>query len=370
MARSKRRPGSRNRSRGFSFAGFRRRLGSVSKWILLGVLLAVILLAVFIPRLLSPSRRSIGENAISTAVSPVQSFFTNATNWVVNIIQSGRNYAELNTRYSALLRENEALKLEVSSYSEQAAENERLVSLLGASEHYTAYSPVYARVIAREPGPWFGSFTIDVGTLDGITADMAVVTGDGLVGRVTTVGLNSATVVSIIDASSSVACLIQRTRDNGVLHGVTTDTSTEAACYVYYLPSSSDAAITDKVITSGVDSKYPKGLEIGVVTEVSHSGDSTDKYIVVSPSVDFKHIEEVLVLKVSYENSNNDAHARLFTATPSPTKMPSELTLHTPTPVPTENPEDDDLNWYYPTSAPSDPSDMGELEKNWAGGNN
>lgn len=317
---------------------------------------------------------SMAENAMGTVLTPIQHAFTNATNWAVNLIENQRNYSELSAEYASLKRDYEALQLEVASLEEEAAENDRLSSLVGAYDRYSSLSPVYAKVIARDPGIWFDTFSINVGTRDGVKVDMAVVTGDGLVGRIYEAGYNWSKVLTVIDSRSAVACLVQRTRDNGVLRGVTTETYTTASCYGYYLPSSSDASVGDTVITSGVDMLYPKGLPIGTVSAISREGETSEDYIVVTPYVDFLHIEEVLVLRTEIEKDSDatgESLPTLPTPTPRPTKEPTELSLPTAQPEETPKPEDDDAIWYYPTAAPTaaaDPADMGSVEADWANG--
>lgn len=313
---------------------------------------------------------SLPENAIASAFTPVQSAFTNATNWAINLVERQRNQSALAAEYAALQREYEALKLDVASMEEDVQENKRLEALIGARERFASLTPVYARVIARDPGVWFDTFSINAGTSSGVKVDMAVVTAEGLVGRVYEVGLNYAKVLSLIDSRSAVACLVQRTRDNTVLRGVTTDTTTTASCYGYYLPITADVSVGDSVITSGVDMLYPKGLPVGTVTAISREGESRKDYIVVTPHADFAHIEEVLVLRVEIER-DSDLTA-LPTTTPRPTKPPTELHLPTPIPEETIAPDNDEnAIWQYPTAAPTAPPDPGDMqgqETQWAQG--
>jgi rod shape-determining protein MreC len=117
---------------------------------------------------------------------------------------------------------------------------------------------VYARVIGRNPGVWFDTFSINVGSVNGITTNMAVITGDGLVGRVYEVGANFSKVLCLIDSRSAVACLIERTRDNGVMRGKVETWSETPECNMYYLPAVSDVAPGDVVLTSGVDTLFPR----------------------------------------------------------------------------------------------------------------
>ena len=120
---------------------------------------------------------------------------------------------------------------------------------------------------------------------------MSVVNGDGLLGRVYEVGMNYAKVICIIDSRSAVACMVQSTRDNGIMRGRVAASSTDAQCHIYYLPSLNNVMPGDTVITSGTDSLFPKGLHIGIITAVSMDAGSEGSYAMVTPSADFRHIE-------------------------------------------------------------------------------
>ena len=252
-------------------------------------------------------------------------------------------------------QENATLKLQVQALEEEALENERLKELLEAKERYESMDPVFAYVIARDPGIWYNTFSINRGTQDGIQVDMAVVTGDGLVGRVMEVGLNYAKVLSIIDTRSGVACLIERSRQQGVMRGQVTDESQTQECYMYHLPKVNNIAPGDVVLTSGEDAVFPKGLKVGTVASVSRQSGLSDQYIVVVPSVDFQHIEEVLVLRTAPVDSG-EALEPLPTPTPRPTPEP------TPTPTPSgeegQEVDPDDQNWYYPTPRSTQAEDL------------
>ena len=156
--------------------------------------------------------------------------------------------------------------------------------------------PIYARVIARDPGQWFDTFSVNRGTNDGVSVGMAVVTGDGLVGRVYEAGLNYAKVLTIIDSRSAVSCLIERTRDNGICHGSLYVYDNDEMLRMNYLPDGSEINTGDRVITSGLDGVYPKGLLIGTVRSISRTTGEDDRYVVLTPAVDFAHIEEVLIM--------------------------------------------------------------------------
>ncbi len=324
-----------------------------ARTILFGAIVLLIVAAVLSFLILHSSGSiSLTENALGTVIAPVQKFFTGITDGVKGFFTTWRNFDALQDEYNALSTENQRLSLELSGAEEAMLENDRLRNLLDAHDTYEALDPVYAKVIARDPGPWFTTFSLNRGSSDGVYSGMAVVNGDGLIGRVYSAGLNYSKVISIIDTRSSVACLIQRTRDNGVMRGQSTNADNTTQCFVYYLPNVNSITPGDTVITSGMDSTYPKGLKIGAVTAVSLDAGSDGTYAVVTPSVDFQHIEEVFILRTVIE-TDTDVLPSVFT----PTAAPYQQTAATPRPGATATPSPDatgEAIYVRPTAMPSD----------------
>jgi len=316
------------------------------------LVLAAVLALLFFLLMREPGRISIAENAVGTVFSPVVSAVNYATQYLRDVVAGVRDYFKMAEDLEDARREITDLKLALVSLEQESIENDRLKSLLNAKESAASQDPVYARVIAKNPGVWFDTFAINVGSASGIKENMAVVTGDGLVGRVQEVGANYAKVLSLIDSRSAVACLIERTRDNGVMRGSIEIDSETPECNMYYIPKISDVAPGDVVLTSGTDTLFPKGIKVGTVTQVSRNQNSSERYIVVMPSVDFKHIEEVLVLR-TVETAAEELK-QLPTPTPRPTPEP------TPSASPTVNPDatptlpPDDALWVWPSAMPGE----------------
>ena len=339
----------------------RRRMARRRVLFALAVLIAVAAIVFFLV-LRNSGDISLAENGIGTLFSRAQMAVSDVTGRVRQFTQRWHNYDKLEADYEALQLENQRLTLQLNAAQEDVNENERLQELLDAKARYDTMDPVYAKVIARSPGQWFETFSINRGKSDGVLQGMAVVNGDGLIGRVYEAGTNYAKVLCIIDARSSVACMVQDTRDNGIMRGEIADDSDHAECYVYYLPSLNNVSPGNGVITSGTDSLFPKGLHIGSVTAVSMDGGSDGSYAIVTPSVDFQHIEEVLVLRELVETDSEQALPSLngvqsivsSTSTPNPNVTP------TPEPTPEEP------TWSYP-SASAGASMIEPLpEDNWA----
>ena len=332
----------------------RKKRGSAIRRVLFSLLvLAAVAVAVSFLVLRSSNGISVFENVVGTVFRPIESAFSSAAGGVKNFFSNWRNYDKLQREYETLEMTNEELSLKLSGGEETEQENARLKVLLDAQDAYESLDPIYAKVIARDPGQWFDTFTINRGTTHGVTEGMSVVTGAGLVGYVYEAGLTYAKVLTIIDTRSAVAVLVQRTRDNGVMRGEVTEASDSAECYTYYLPNVNNILPGDVIVTSGTDSLYPKGLTIGEVIAVSQETSSDGSYVIVSPYVDFRHVEEVLVLRTVVETQESLPVVATPTPAPAVTPRPSASVLPDGSTV--EPDATDDGNWSYPTIEPTEP---------------
>ena len=197
-------------------------------------------------------------------------------------------------------RENERLKQEMDSlrrensqYKELLTAHERLRSLLQFRE--VVDKPVVAaQVIGMDPTGWFKSVIIDKGKNAGLKWDMPVVNASGVVGRIVSVSNNYAKVLLIIDQNSALDCLTQRSRDRGMVKG-----TSGQLCKMDYVAKSSNVAVGDLVITSGIGGVFPKGLPVGKISNVKEGEGKLFQEIEVIPSVDFSKLEEVLVIQIT-----------------------------------------------------------------------
>jgi rod shape-determining protein MreC len=197
---------------------------------------------------------------------------------------------DLRKENNALKNELDSLRMENSRYREWIATRERLEELL-RFKAMGDWPAVGAQVIGRDPAGWFRSVMIDKGTADGIRLDMPAVDGRGVVGRVIAVSKNYSKILLIIDQNSAVDCLIQRSRDRGILKG----TSTEV-CKLDYVGRTGDALEGDMVVTSGLGGVFPKGLPVGRILKVKESPGELFKDVDLEPLVNFSKLEEVLVI--------------------------------------------------------------------------
>ena len=233
---------------------------------------------------------------IARVFVPAQSFVTDSIASVRGAFAQRRTQMELTTQIDQLTEENKILEASLAQMNELSLENERLRALLNATATMPDQNFIAASVTGKEPGGWFETFVLDVGSSAGVQVDDPVLSSDGLVGRVTEVREDSCVVMAIIDPRSSVAGIVERTRDNGVASGSLYLTDDPELMRMYYLPEDSELTTGDRVITSGLDGIFPRGLYIGQIRSISREQSGEGRYVVIDTAADFAHLENVLVM--------------------------------------------------------------------------
>lgn len=215
-----------------------------------------------------------------------------------NTVSYFKGISRLNSENEKLKEELLSARAQLSSLKLVEQENAQLSSLLKMQEEYSDLPTIGARVIAKDPGNWFTSFLIDKGANYGLKKNMAVITAEGLVGKITECGYNYSKVVSIIDDSDAVSAQSVRTNSVGY---VTADFSEEAQCKMQYSESSSDILVGDEIVTSYISEIYPRGISIGHVKKLVTDDKTSMKYAIIEPSVDFSRLDHVLVINKNTE---------------------------------------------------------------------
>ena len=236
------------------------------------------------------------ESTLGSVIQPVQSFAAKASNGIISFVQKVFKTSDADKELEQLQVRMAQLEQAADENAKLKAENERLKKLLNYVETLENYEYVTAVVTGNSQGVWFETFTINAGRNKGIEKDMPVVCAEGLVGRVIEVGANWSKVTAIIDPSSEVSVMVERTRDIGVVRGSFSATS-DNQLELYFLPSGFDLVPGDKIVTSGMSSIFPKTITVGTVSEVTRrSAEGSQSNAIIEPAVDFGHLEEVLVL--------------------------------------------------------------------------
>lgn len=251
------------------------------------------------------SRVNYISNVFNTVLMPFQRFINSSGEKINDFFAHFDDINRLREENEMLKRRIDELENEREDLIEFKAKNIELREALNIKDQYSDWEMLGANIIAKDMGNWFNVFTIDRGTKDGIKNDSPIVTSKGLVGRVMKADLVSSKVISIIDEESSVSARLSKTSDLVVVKG-DRRLKDQGLCIMEYIPVDVDVAVNDSVETSGMmGGIYPKGIIIGKVKEVRQRTNELDRYAIIEPSVDFKRLEEVFVLKE--KNSNSEA---------------------------------------------------------------
>jgi len=264
-----------------------------SKYILVGLTVFCVLLIMitsFRDGILDPLRTGVGYFLI-----PIQSGVNRAGTTIYNEIRSYGSFKKT-------LDENEALKAQVAALTEENTrlqseqfELERLRELYDLDLNYQQYEKIGARVIAKDSGDWFQVFRINKGSADGVRVDANVIAGGGLVGVVTDVGANYATVRSIIDDMSRVSGMAQQSGDNCIVSGDLTLFS-EGRLRITGITKDGDVKDGDRIVTSNISSRYVPGLLVGYAADISTDPSRLTKSGYLIPAAQFNSLQEVLVI--------------------------------------------------------------------------
>ena len=238
------------------------------------------------------------EQFVIEITAPFQKLIKQTTKSTEELWLNYFRLVDVHHENTQLKNEIHELKMANSRYRELLATQERLEELLQFKQ--TINRPVLAaQVIGLDPTGWFKSVIIDKGKWAGLRIDMPVVNAFGVVGRVVSVSSNYAKVLLIIDQNSAVDCLVQRSRDRGMLKGLMSE-----ICKLDYVAKSNNINVGDIVVTSGLGGVFPKGLPVGRILDVKEISGELFKDIKIRTAVDFSKLEEVLVILEESKSSN------------------------------------------------------------------
>ncbi|MEC4014846.1 rod shape-determining protein MreC [Streptomyces sp. H27-D2] len=257
------------------------------------------------------------RQAAASVFGPVENGVAAAVDPVGNAIAAVRDSDDRHDRISALERENSALKTRLGSDDRtrsRARELDKMLKTAGAGQ----YGIKGAQVIAIGAAQGFSwTVTIDAGRNDGLTRDMTVINGDGLVGRVTTVGPSTATVLLANDPDFTVGTRMEKSNELGFATG-----QGDRALRVQLLNGKAKVKKGDRLVTFGsrADKPFVPGVPVGEVVRVDPSGGDLTRNVQVRPYVGFSKLDIVgVVVQPPRENPRDTVLPPKAKPTPTPT---------------------------------------------------
>ena len=221
---------------------------------------------------------------------PLQIAGQGTANWIKGFRDHYDTLAGFRSENERLRKRVQTLEIEWQRLLEAEATNRRLQQLLDFRSELPA-GAITASIIASSATSWFQSCVLNKGSADGLRKGMAVVTPMGVVGKVVTVTGRTAKVLLLTDPNSGIDVLVQRTRSRGIVSG-----SLESGTVLKYMKRSEDVQEGDRLVTSGLDNVFPKGLLVGTVIKVRKQNLGLFQSVEVWPAVHAERVEEVLVV--------------------------------------------------------------------------
>ncbi|NGO48387.1 rod shape-determining protein MreC [Streptomyces ureilyticus] len=264
------------------------------------------------------------RSAAATVFGPIENGVSSAVDPVGNAIAAVRDSGDRHDRIAQLERDNAALKAELGSDDRNRSRLKQLNKILktaGAGQYGIKGAEVIA-IGAAQGFSW--TVTLDVGANDGIQRDMTVLNGDGLVGRVTTVGPNTATVLLASDPDFTVGTRMESTDELGFASG-----QGDRPLRVEMLNGKAKIKKGDRLVTFGsqADKPFVPGVPVGVVSRVDPSGGDLTRTIYVEPYVGFSKLD---VVGVVTQAPPRDPRDQVLPPKPKPTPRPTVTVTVTP----------------------------------------
>ena len=247
--------------------------------------------------------------AAGMIVVPFEKSINGIGSWIGEINQTFQDKQDLIDKNQELQDAVDTLTEQTNILIQNQSELSRLQELYNLDEEYSSYPKVAARIISKDPGNWYDTFMINRGSNDGIRVDNNVIAGKGLVGIVTEVGSNWATVRAIIDDSSNVSAMTVGTDDTCVVEGELELIDEGKLRFSQLYDKDNKVTVGERVVTSNISDKYVEGLFIGYVSEIELDTNNLTKTGTIVTPVDFQHLKDVFVITVNKQDAVDNSGA-------------------------------------------------------------
>ncbi|MBE6895557.1 MAG: rod shape-determining protein MreC [Ruminococcaceae bacterium] len=234
------------------------------------------------------------RDLIGFIATPFASFGTWVKNGTEDIINTFAEFSELQKENEELKKQVAKLETELADTYTNEVEIERLKKLVNVIETSHDLQYVAADIVSVSADGFGSTFSVNKGTLDGIKLNSVVVSCDGLVGKVTDIGFNWATVTAITDPSMSVGATVKRSEATGVTES---DVSLRAKGLLRLSYLTADASVIrgDIVFTSGLGGVFPAGILIGKITEVESEENGLAQNATIEPAASLDGLRRVYI---------------------------------------------------------------------------
>lgn len=234
--------------------------------------------------------------AANYTVIPMQKGISYVGMWLSDISDNFETMKDMQKKNTQLQEKVDALTIDNTRLRQDQYELERLRELYKLDENYSDYEKIGAHVIANNGTNWFSDFTIDKGSSDGLKVNCNVMAGSGLVGVITEVGPDYARVRAIIDDASNISAMVLSTSDTCMVRGDLKLMEDGRLRFEKLANNDNKIEVGEQVVTSYVSNRFVQGLFIGYISEISVDSNNLTRSGYITPAVDFRKLQEVLVI--------------------------------------------------------------------------
>lgn len=262
---------------------------------LLAVLLGFMIAAVY-----TEGSSSVFSDVVSVVTIPIQRVSSSISNWASGWFQAHTDSEALYEENQRLQKEVQQLREEMVDYDRIKHENQQYQAIINTAEKHTDWELEPAAVVVRDSQNRFSSFSIDKGSIHGISyLDPVIASDGGLIGYVSEVGATYAKVLTILDVRVDVGAYDSKDRDIGVVSG-TVELAEEGLCAMEYLPRDTSVQVGNLILTSGSltggTSIFPRDILIGTVIRMETDAHGTNPIAIVQPTTDIGEVKDVFVI--------------------------------------------------------------------------
>lgn len=261
---------------------------NIRRLVLLGSIAVVCLVSLTVQ---SRGRSFGAADLLAVVTTPVQTVLARVNRTAFGLWSTYLDWKNVRAENRRLRDENQRLRVDALQIGETIDENRRLRRLLALRDRLPM-ATLAGEIIAREWGGWVRSVTVNRGRHDNVVRLTAVISADGLIGRVVDVRPGASIVQVLTDPASTVGAHVVRTRTPGIVEGEARGTMR----FKYMARDGSGIKLGDLVVTSGHGGVFPRGVPIGRVAAIDDRGSALFHYAALVPAADFGRIDEVLLV--------------------------------------------------------------------------
>lgn len=259
----------------------------------------VVMLALLAGLFLMPSEETAAvKGALRERLAPTFGWVSNLTGWAGGVGEKLKRAERLEQENELLRRDNALLRAENNTLRSFEQENAVLRRALKYQE-MSRFELLPAKVLAREPSSWWQYVTINRGERDGVQLNQAVVSTQGLVGKIASVTPSTAKIVLLGDENCRVAATLENTNEQGIIVGHPTEMGA-VQCRMTFISRTAAIEVRQLAFTSGLGGIFPQGLRIGEISQLvplrDTGGHGLYREVIIQPSADLANLDFLFIV--------------------------------------------------------------------------